>query len=158
MGPQLVIITGNSVYSIYEHDLLAGNYFLRYSDQRTPFDSGLDETVIEEDILANELMISEDSDDDEPEELRKDFVDEYVEENPEKQRERRHSSKAPILTNTTLTVLRQIGRYIQMSRLLQPIACDVITCMLQLFEFYLFAVHQFFASDLVRNIQKLFRS
>lgn len=129
---------------------------MRFGDHGTPFDSGLDETIIEEDILASEAATSEDSDD-EPEELQKDFVDEYTDENSEMLREKRHSPKAPILTNTTLSVLRQMGRYIQMSRLLQPIACDVIVCMLQLFEFYLHAVHHFFASDLVTTLTKLYQ-
>lgn len=59
--------------------------------------------------------------------------------------------KAPILTNTTLTVLRQMGKYLQMSRLLKPIAYNIIMCMNQLFDFYLYAVHAFFTSDLVNN-------
>lgn len=59
--------------------------------------------------------------------------------------------KAPILTNTTLTVLRQCGKYLQMSRLLRPIAFEVIVCMSQLFDYYLYAVHAFFTTDLVRN-------
>lgn len=35
-----------------------------------------------------------------------------------------------------------------MSRLLRPIAFDVIMCMTQLFDFYLYTIHLFFASDL----------
>ena len=57
--------------------------------------------------------------------------------------------KAPILTNTTLTVLRHCGKYLQMSRLLRPIASEVIMSMSQLFEYYLYAVHAFFTTDLV---------
>lgn len=63
--------------------------------------------------------------------------------------ERHEMSKAPILTNTTLTVLRHVGKYLQMCRLLRPIAFDIICCMNQLFEYYLYAVHSFFAADLV---------
>lgn len=58
---------------------LVGNYFIRYADHGTPFDAGLDDTVIDEDILAvdNEGSgyFSDDSEE-ESEELRKDFVDE----------------------------------------------------------------------------------
>lgn len=32
---------------------ICGNYFLRYSNSGTPFDSKLDETMIEEDFFAN---------------------------------------------------------------------------------------------------------
>lgn len=56
---------------------------MRYTDHGTPFDSGLDETVIEEDILAGENDASgyySDGSEDESEELKKDFVDEYADE------------------------------------------------------------------------------
>ena len=69
---------------------------------------------------------------------------------------RREFMKAPILTNTTLTVLRQCGKYVQMSRLLRPIAFEVIVCMSQLFDYYLFAVHTFFTADLVRRYRQRF--
>jgi hypothetical protein len=69
---------------------------------------------------------------------------------------RREFMKAPILTNTTLTVLRQCGKYVQMSHLLRPIAYEVIVCMSQLFDYYLFAVHTFFTADLVRRYRLCF--
>ena len=69
---------------------------------------------------------------------------------------RREYMKAPILTNTTLTVLRQCGKYVQMSRLLRPIAYEVIVSMSQLFNYYLFAVHTFFTADLVRRYRQCF--
>ena len=33
-----------------------------------------------------------------------------------------------------------VGKYIQMMRLLKPIAFDVMTCMAQLFDFYMYSV------------------
>ncbi|XP_008194931.2 syndetin [Tribolium castaneum] len=126
---------------------IVGNYFVRYAESGTPFDSGLDETVIEEDILAGENdgsgYFSEESDE-EPEELRRDFVDE--ENASPKKREKQINCL--VLTNTTLSVLRQMGKYLQMSRLLKPIAFQIISCMNQLFDFYLYSVHAFFAADL----------
>ena len=56
-------------------------------------------------------------------------------------------SKGPLLTNTTLTVLRHCGKYLQMSRLLRTVAMDVIICFSQLFQYYLYAVHAFFTAD-----------
>lgn len=113
----------------------------------------LDETIIEEDILAsdNNSGYFTDESDEENEELKRDYVDEYDENVAVKKREK-HSNKSPILTNTTLTVLRQMGKYIQMSRLLKSIAYQIITCMNQLFDYYLYSVHLFFASDLVNFI------
>lgn len=85
--------------------------------------------------------------------MKKDYIDENVDDNVNLTtvniKKEKHNPKAPILTNTTLTVLRQIGKYLQMSRLLRPIAFDIIVCMNQLFDFYLYAVHSFFTSDLV---------
>ncbi|KAJ9592435.1 hypothetical protein L9F63_015851 [Diploptera punctata] len=140
---------------------ITGGYFARYAESGTPFDIGLDE-VQEEDILANigdepSGYFSDESDEDIPDELKKDFVDENVGDTvankhskpSSKRTSRRELMKAPILTNTTLTVLRHCGKYLQMSRLLRPIACEVIMCMSQLFEYYLYAVHAFFTSDLV---------
>lgn len=37
-------------------------------------------------------------------------------------------------------VLYFTGKYIQMMRLLKPIAFDVMTCMAQLFDFYMYSV------------------
>lgn len=65
-----------------------------------------------------------------------------------------HNSSA-LLTNTTLIVLRHCSRYLQMSRLLRSIAFDIIISMCRLYDYYLFAVHTFFATDSVR-IMKYF--
>lgn len=159
----------------YDGSSIVGNYFTRYSERGTPFDSGLDDTLYEEDIMVNlgdeaSGYFSEESDDDSDETrkddvrkedvrkedaLKNDVQKNSLEQNNEdisqkKDKKDRHNSKAPILTNTTLSVLRQIGKYLQMSRLLRPIAFDIIVCMTQFFEFYLFSVHSFFTSDLVR--------
>lgn len=53
-------------------------------------------------------------------------------------------TQASIVTNTTLTILRLIGKYIQMMRLLQPIAFDVMVCLSHLFDYYLYSVFTFF--------------
>lgn len=139
---------------------ITGGYFARYCDSGSPFDIVLDE-VQEEDILVNigdepSGYFSDESDEDIPKELMEDFVDENVGDTvstkhskpSSKKMSRREFMKAPILTNTTLTVLRQCGKYVQMSRLLRPIAFEVIVCMSQLFDYYLFAVHTFFTEDL----------
>ncbi|KAG8037266.1 hypothetical protein G9C98_005476 [Cotesia typhae] len=53
----------------------------------------------------------------------------------------------PIVTNTTLNVLRVCGRYLQMSKLLTSIAVTVIQSMIQFFELYLYCINLFFTSD-----------
>uniref|UniRef100_A0A7N9B0A3 VPS50 EARP/GARPII complex subunit n=1 Tax=Mastacembelus armatus TaxID=205130 RepID=A0A7N9B0A3_9TELE len=56
-------------------------------------------------------------------------------------------SNAPILTNTTLNVIRLVGKYMQMMNILKPIAFDVIHCVSQLFDYYLYAVYTFFGRN-----------
>lgn len=154
---------------------VTGTYFVRHAHHGTPFDASLDETIIEEDILAVDNggsgYFSDDSDDEESEELRKEFVDEEYgtlklilpwcfsgflfrqsSKKPQEFKAAHHHQNSHILTNTTLSVLRQMGKYLQMSRLLKPISFQIISCMNQLFDYYLYCVHLFFASDLVRTI------
>ena len=54
------------------------------------------------------------------------------------------TSKVPLITNTTLSVLRYFGKYMQMMCLLKPVAFDVLVYMSQLFDYYLFTVHDMF--------------
>lgn len=77
----------NSSNNSQDGSSVIGNYFTRYAEHGTPFDTKLDETIIEEDILVNMCdeasgYFSEESD--ESDELKKDFVDEYVDENNER--------------------------------------------------------------------------
>ncbi|CAH2101517.1 unnamed protein product [Euphydryas editha] len=120
---------------------------------RTPFEIFRNENVTNDDIFGIEPE-SEGSDesDDEPDELRRDFVDdtyrhEYSTTNdyipsPSKVKE------SVIVTNTTLSVLRNCGQYLQISRYLPQISLEVIMLMNQLFDYYFYAVHLFFTSDL----------
>lgn len=100
-----------------------------------------------------------DSDSDVPEELKRDYVDEQTGDAPVKSvsRETLKSRKksdyslnkvnAPILTNTTLNVIRLVGKYMQMMNILKPIAFDVIHFMSQLFDYYLYAIYTFFGRN-----------
>ncbi|PIK49553.1 putative coiled-coil domain-containing protein [Apostichopus japonicus] len=56
-------------------------------------------------------------------------------------------SRGPTLCNTTIKVLRLYGKYMQMISVLKPIAFDVVLCMSELFDYYLFSIYSFFASD-----------
>lgn len=45
------------------------------------------------------------------------------------------------------------GKYMQMMSILKPIAFDVIHCVSQLFDYYLYAVYTFFGrNDMVRQL------
>ncbi|KAK6634867.1 hypothetical protein RUM44_000114 [Polyplax serrata] len=135
------------------------NYFARFQDgSETPFDSNLDDSF-EEDIL-NPLgerpleSASDTSEDSENEELKMDFVEENLPQEPgtkksQKPEVNKLKKSVPIVANTTLTVLRLCGKYLQMGRLLKPIALDVILSMCQLFDYYLYNVYHFFTKDLL---------
>ena len=124
--------------------------------------------INEESLLQDEQS---DSDDDIAPELRADFIDELSGEvymrttsnsnyslNGEFRGRRSTSSlsskrsysrqlstsKIPLITNTTLSILRYFGKYMQMMTLLKPVAFDVLICMSQLFDYYLHTVHQLF--------------
>ncbi|XP_034238333.1 syndetin isoform X2 [Thrips palmi] len=144
---------------------VAGGYFSRFSESGTPFDlANFD--LQEEDILANisdeaSGYFSDDSDEEVPEELKGDFVDEghgdpSVHTRVTRSKGRSSLPKGPLLTNTTLTVLRHCGKYLQMSRLLRTVAMDVIICLSQLFQYYLYAVHAFFTTDLAVSQPNLY--
>ncbi|TMS18357.1 Syndetin, partial [Larimichthys crocea] len=113
----------------------------------------------ESDELEKSVYQDYDSDSDVPEELKQDYVDEQTGDVPLKSvsRETIRSKKksdynlnktnAPILTNTTLNVIRLVGKYMQMMNILKPIAFDVIHCVSQLFDYYLYAVYTFFGRN-----------
>uniref|UniRef100_A0A6P7FA09 Syndetin n=1 Tax=Diabrotica virgifera virgifera TaxID=50390 RepID=A0A6P7FA09_DIAVI len=163
-SPTTMNYSTNSTECSSTHSLdgssIIGNYFIRFAEHGTPFDSGLDEIVIDEDIMVTENdgsgYYSEESDDND------DLENEYVEELNNlrhvnsKERKDKTQPNNPVLTNTSLTVLRQMGKYIQMSRLLKPIAFRIISCMNQLFDYYLYSVHLFFTADLVVSSTNLY--
>ncbi|XP_013184327.1 syndetin [Amyelois transitella] len=131
-------------------------YMARYFNQKsnhTPFEIFRNENVTNDDIfgLEPELEASDDSDD-EPDELKRDFVEETdkeysstnekVIESPSKVKD------SVIVTNTTLSVLRNCGQYLQICRYLPQISLEVVMLMNQLFDYYFYTVHHFFTSDL----------
>lgn len=56
-------------------------------------------------------------------------------------------SGEPLLANTTLSMLRLFGRYIHFMHLLKTIAFDVLICLNQLFDYYLYSVYKIFGSS-----------
>ncbi|KAG8179937.1 hypothetical protein JTE90_025262 [Oedothorax gibbosus] len=137
----------------------------------SPFEEKFEMDDDQEDILSpkenedlNRTNYDSDSDDSEiPDELKKDFIDENTEDIPKKVHSKLSKKLTssgrkkpfPILTNTALNVLRSFGKYMQMMSVLKPIAFDVLICMTQLFDYYMYSVYIFFAkemSDLTENV------
>lgn len=132
-------------------------YFMQ-SATKNPFDEKPDEDE-NEDFFTGSLDDEDngnlsDSDSDVPDELKQDYIDEVTGEGRSNSRQtKRRLSKSknekfiPIVTNTTLNVMRVIGKYMQMMTVLKPIAFDVILCMSQLFDYYFYTVYSFFGAD-----------
>lgn len=123
-------------------------YFLRYSDKSSPFDGGFDEAMLQEDILAgiaDETSCYFSDDDDEVVDV----------DSPRKARGRTVANEEAatvsglVANNTMLTVLRIMGKYLQMCRLMHVIAPQIIKSITELIDFYVYVVHELFAKDLV---------
>ncbi|XP_072226129.1 syndetin [Leuresthes tenuis] len=146
--------------SLFQQFLQEGNPFEMHIEQKEEeTEDVLASNGYESDELEKSVYQDYDSDSDVPEELKQDYVDEQTGDAPLKSvsRETIRSKKrsdynlnktnAPILTNTTLNVIRLVGKYMQMMNILKPIAFDVIHCVSQLFDYYLYAVYTFFGRN-----------
>ncbi|XP_061738558.1 syndetin isoform X2 [Nerophis ophidion] len=156
-GASILILGELSLFQQYLQD---GNPFeMHFEQKEEEAEDVLASNGYESDELEKSAYQDYDSDSDVPEELKQDFVDEQTGDVPLKSvsRETIRSKKrsdynlnktdAPILTNTTLNVIRLVGKYMQMMNILKPIAFDVIHCVSQLFDYYLFAVYTFFGRN-----------
>lgn len=116
-------------------------YFVRFSEKSSPFENLFDQKMIEEDILAGvadetSCYYSEDSSDNDNE----------------------NGSQMPVgddnnqatltVNNTSLNILRVVGRYLKMCRLLYAISAHIIYSMTELIDFYIYAIYEIFARDL----------
>ncbi|KAG1946996.1 syndetin [Pimephales promelas] len=146
--------------SLFEQFLQGGNPFeMQIDNKEEETEDVLASNGYESDELEKSVYQDYDSDSDVPEELKQDYVDEQTGDAPVKSvsretlRSRKRSdynlnrANAPILTNTTLNVIRLVGKYMQMMNILKPIAFDVIHCVSQLFDYYLYAVYTFFGRN-----------
>lgn len=62
-------------------------------------------------------------------------------------------NEGPLVTNTSLYVLRLIGKYMQIMFLLRQIAFDILLSIFHLFDYYFYTVYTFFAKEIsdIRN-------
>ncbi|KAF6087130.1 VPS50 subunit of EARP/GARPII complex [Phyllostomus discolor] len=152
--------TSSKTVTLFEQYCSGGNPFeiqANHKDEET--EDVLASNGYESDEQEKSAYQEYDSDSDVPEELKRDYVDEQTGDAPVKSisRETLKSRKksdyslnkvnAPILTNTTLNVVRLVGKYMQMMNILKPIAFDVIHFMSQLFDYYLYAIYTFFGRN-----------
>ncbi|XP_034096722.1 syndetin [Gymnodraco acuticeps] len=145
--------------SLFQQFLQEGNPFELPTEKEEETEDVLASNGYESDELEKNVYQDYDSDSDVPEELKQDYVDEQTGDAPLKSASREtirskkrsdynlNKANAPILTNTTLNVIRLVGKYMQMMSILKPIAFDVIHCVSQLFDYYLYAVYTFFGRN-----------
>lgn len=115
-------------------------YFVRFSEKSSPFENLFDQKMIEEDILAGiadetSCYYSEDSSDNDNENGSQIPVDEKTQ-------------SSLTVNNTSINILRVIGRYLKMCRLLYAISAHIIYSMTELIDFYIFSIYEIFAKDL----------
>ncbi|XP_046386382.1 syndetin isoform X2 [Ischnura elegans] len=177
-------IGGETLSSPTSRNEVEGSYFSRYASatQGTPFDDdSFTDEAQDEDILLDKgessVYWSDESEEEEdiPEDMKRDLVDENAGETNvsgkqvggcSKKRLNRgssfrasgssHKPPLPFLTNTALTVLRLVGRYIRMACLLRPIAPGVIIRATHLYEYYLYTVFHFFASEVPVSTERVY--
>jgi len=147
----------------------SSSLFQQFSDSGTPFDFLCQESLEEDILLEGEQAGFQDSDSED--DLSEEQKQELVEENRDMGRTGLTplaripsttitTSTSPLtgltVSNTAIMVLRLIGRYTHMMKVLTPIAGEVWRGICQLFEFYLYTVNMFFSRDLLDTEQSVY--
>lgn len=134
-------------------------YFLRFSEKSSPFDGGFDEAMREEDILAgiadeSSCYFSEESEEEQITDLN--AIENESDQSPEGMATNSIDIQNTLTNNSSLNVLRCIGRYLQMCKLLHSISPQIVKCMTELIEFYIYVVHELFVTDMPLPIDNLY--
>ena len=101
------------------------------------FNDFLEESILEEDFLLDEL-----SDEDDDDILHGDSIDDETDSSSKK------FENMPILTNTSLMLLRLFGKYLHLMQMLNPISAEVFKGLTALFDFYFLTAFRLFTKDL----------
>ncbi|KPI99285.1 Coiled-coil domain-containing protein 132 [Papilio xuthus] len=141
----IILANSDATSSVHSQDdsIYISKYF-KNKTKDTPFDIFRDDNITNDDIFGIETELEQSDSDDEPDELKSDYIDDDKEINDKIT----NCKDNIIVTNTTLAVLRNCGQYLQICRYLPQISLDVIMLMYQLFDYYMYTVHLFFTSDL----------
>lgn len=105
------------------------DYFGQIDSKQTPFDRFLEKSEKHDDASVEAGR--------EPEK-DKDFKETSV--------QAKAPDQAPVIvTNSSLNILRIVGKYMQIMIILNQISLDVLLCIFHLFDYYLYGIHVFFA-------------
>lgn len=133
------VVDDSSANSLEDESSVYGScgYFVRFSEKSSPFENVFDQKMIEEDILSGiadetSCYYSEDSSDNDNE-VAPGSKDEAA---------------SLTVNNTSINILRIIGRYLKMGRLLSAVNTEIIFSMTELIDFYILAIYEIFSKDL----------
>lgn len=129
---------------------------LLLTQESEPIDSAFDNIFQENEDLSDSLLRElkktgknsaiendgSDTSEDEHDEIDKDSVN-TTESNPGQ-----NYSEGPLVTNTSLYVLRLMGKYMQIMFLLRQIAFDILLSIFNLFDYYFYTTYVFFAKEI----------
>ncbi|OQV16817.1 Syndetin [Hypsibius exemplaris] len=146
------------------HTSATTHFFLEFGSSGTPFDDLFRSEEQHEDVLVDSGdgdKRSSDSDDDIMDELKQEHIDETGEKRRGSPKQRRSSAfksislGGPVVTNSTLSVLRLFGRYIFFVAMLESNAPEVINALSQLFDYYLYTVYSLFSTEIHEYFESL---
>ncbi len=88
-----------------------------------------------------------DSDEDEPEELRADFVEEDSEAQVQPKRAFVNENKGPLVATITVNTIRLLGKYIHLLHVLSSsVGVEVFVAIVQIVEYFIHTIYTFFGS------------
>jgi syndetin len=140
---------GSSIYTSSGY-----SWFIRFLEKNSPFDVPYDQKMILEDMLAGladetSCYYSEDSSDNDNENVTVQISD----------ADKTQSTVAAMtVNNTSLNILRIMGRYLGIMKLLYSISPHIIYSLTELIDFYIYSVYEIFAKDLSVPGEKLHSS
>ncbi|XP_055374650.1 syndetin [Condylostylus longicornis] len=130
---ELVSNNSQDIVSSITEDI---GYFVRYYEKSSPFDVGLDISMTDENFFSKII-------DQYPLDICKKNIG-IESSSTESSNEQLAKCDEMCANNTSINILRYMGRYLQMCKLLHPISTKIITSILELFDFYAFFIHEIF--------------
>lgn len=144
-------VDDSSANSLEDESSVCG-YFVRFSEKSSPFENLFDQKMIEEDILAGisdetSCYYSSDSSDNDNDVNQIGIKDDKCIVTSSRENVAEHQSS----NNTTINILRIIGRYLKMGSLLSDVTTLIISSMTELIDVYIYAVHDIFSKDYISD-------
>jgi syndetin len=136
---------GSSIYTSSGY-----SWFIRFLEKNSPFDVPYDQKMILEDMLAGladetSCYYSEDSSDNDNENVSVQISE----------ADKSNGTTGMTVNNTSLNILRIMGRYLGIMKLLYSISPHIVYSITELIDFYIYSVYEIFAKDLSVPGEKL---